>query len=185
MKRDIYQNAENARLSVPVTNRDHVQGNNDAPVTLVEYGDYECPACGEAHEVIKMVQQALGPGLRYVYRNFPLTDKHPHAENAAEAAEAADAQGQFWEMHDALFENQDALEDEDLAQYATDLDLDADRLVAEVESGKYQARVQEDLNTGLQNGVDGTPTFFINDLCYDGPVEPEAILAALAQAAER
>jgi len=176
-------NVETARLSTPVTKRDHIQGNQNAPVTLVEYGDYECPACGSAQELVKLIQQVRGPELRFVYRNFPLSDKHPHAENAAEAAEAADAQGGFWEMHDALFENQDALEDEDLVAYAADINLDADRLLADLESGKYQTRVQEDIQSGMQSGVDGTPTFYINDLRYDGPLEPEAIMAALDQAA--
>src|SRR5262245_24887908 len=113
---------------LPMPDRDHIQGPADAPIMLLEYGDYECPYCGEAYPVVKAIQQRLGKRLCFAFRNFPLADSHPHAEHAAEAAEAADAQGRFWEMHELLFENQDALEDEDLARYAAELGLDAQRL---------------------------------------------------------
>ena len=106
------------KLTIPVGSRDHIQGLIDAPISLLEYGDYECPACGQAYRVVKAVQQSLGNNLCFAFRNFPLTTIHPHAEHAAEAAEAAAAQGNFWEMHDLLFENQNALEDEDLARNA-------------------------------------------------------------------
>ncbi len=184
MKRDISDNLESERLSVPIGKRDHIQGKPAAPISLLEYGDYECPHCGSAHQLVKLLREALGPDLCFVYRNFPLTSIHPHAEQAAEAAEAAGARGRFWEMHDALFENQDALEEDDLALYAADLGLDANQLVAEVESGKYRSRVHADVQSGIRSGVNGTPTFFINELRYDGPFEPEAMLAALRQAAE-
>src|SRR5579871_6549657 len=123
-------------LLPPVSNRDHMQGPANAAMTLVEYGDYECPACGQAYSTIKEVQRALNGRLRFVFRNFPLS-KHPHAEEAAEAAEAAAAQGKFWEMHDALFENQDALEDEDLIAYAGNIGLDARRLATEIKGGAH------------------------------------------------
>ena len=113
--------------TLPAPDRDHIQGPLDAPIKLVEYGDYECPYCGEAYPVVKEIQKRLGRRLCLAFRNFPLANAHPHAEHAAEAAEAAHEQGRFWEMHDLLYQNQDALEDEDLAHYASDLGLDARR----------------------------------------------------------
>jgi protein-disulfide isomerase len=148
---------------------------------LLEYGDYECPYCGSARHLVKLLEEALGDELCFAYRNFPLSSIHPHAQQAAEAAEAAGAQGRFWEMHDALFENQDALELDDLAFYAADIGLDANRLVAEIESGRYRPRVHADVQSGIRSGVSGTPTFLINEILYDGPVEPEAMLAALRE----
>src|SRR6059036_3950665 len=121
-----------ARLVLPVGEGDHVRGPPNAPATLVEYGDYECPYCGLAHPIVKSVQAHLGRRMRFVFRHFPLTEIHPHALRAAEAAEAAGAQGKFWEMHDLLYENQNALHDEALAQYAESLGLDAGRLLGEV-----------------------------------------------------
>lgn len=165
------------KLAVPVGARDHIQGPVRAPLTLLEYGDFECPFCGRAHHVVKAVQQALGDDLRFVFRHFPLANMHPHAEHAAEAAEAAGAQGRFWEMHDILFENQDALEDDDLALYADTLSLDSHRLLKEVETGAYIKRVREDFQSGIRSGVNGTPTFFINGLRYDGSPDPETLIA--------
>src|SRR6187399_3265378 len=115
------------RLTVPAAGRDHVQGPADAPITLVEYGDYECPYCGEAHPIVKAIQKRLGNRLCFAFRNFPLVDMHPYAEHAAEAAEAAGVQDRFWEMHDLLFENQEALDDASLTRYASSLGLDAQR----------------------------------------------------------
>jgi protein-disulfide isomerase len=172
------------KLRVPVSERDHIQGPARAPVTLVEYGDYECPACGQAYWIIKKLQQALAGRLRFVFRNFPLANIHPHAQIAAEAAEAAAAQRKFWEMHDVLFENQNALEEEDLAEYANNLGLDTDRLLEEIDSGTYSGRVREDFQSGVRGGVNGTPTFFINGVRYDGAYDSESLLAALTQAAE-
>ena len=171
------------KLAVPVGKRDHIQGPVNAPLTLLEYGDYECPACGEAYGNIKTVQESLAERLRFVFRNFPLANVHPHAKHAAEAAEAAGAQGKFWEMHDILFENQDALEDEDLAAYAEQLGLDVARLINEVETGAYIDRVREDFKSGIRSGVNGTPTFFVNGWRYDGPRDPETFIAALIQPA--
>jgi protein-disulfide isomerase len=172
------------RLTPPVSERDHVAGTSDAPVTLVEYGDYECPHCGRAYPILKEVQRRLGSQLRFVFRNFPLKEAHPHAQHAAEAAEAAGAQGKFWEMHDAIFEHQDALEDPDLAQYADALGLDADRLARELEAGVYAKRVRNDFRSGVRSGVNGTPTFFLNGLRYDGDwSDEEAFIGDLRVAA--
>lgn len=172
---------ESARLTKPVGNRDHVQGPLDAPITLVEYGDYECPFCADAHSIVKAIQKTLGDKLCFAYRHFPLATAHPHAEHAAEAAEAAGAQGNFWGMHDALFENQDALEDDDLAEYAGELDLDAPQFAREIDAGTYTEHVKEDFWSGVRSGVDGTPNFFINSIRYDGGLGLEAMLSALKQ----
>jgi protein-disulfide isomerase len=168
-----------SKLTLPVAGRDHIQGPIDAPIALVEYGDYECPYCGEAHPVVKAIQKRLGNRLCFAFRNFPLVNSHPHAEHAAEAAEAAGAQGKFWEMHDILFEHQDALEDENLAEYAAALDLDAERLLREVLAGAHTARVREDFRSGARSDVNGTPSFFVNGVRYDGPTDVNGLLAAL------
>jgi protein-disulfide isomerase len=153
-------------------------------MTLVEYGDYECPLCGEAHGVIKALQQSLGERLCFAFRHFPLANMHPHAEKAAEAAEAANAQGDFWGMHDMLFENQDALDYDDLGQYAAVLGLDAPRLMNEVLAGVHSARVRQDFKSGVRAGVNGTPSLFTNGVRYDGLRSPELLLTALAQSGE-
>ena len=158
-----------AALTTPVDEkRDHVAGPRSAPVTLVEYGDYECPYCGQAYPIVKSLQQALGDELRFVFRNFPLGDMHPHAEHAAEAAESAAAQGSFWEMHDTLFEHQDQLDDSALVAYAEELGLDAVRLARDLDDGTWEGRVREDFRSGVRSGVNGTPSFFINGARYDG-----------------
>jgi len=169
-----------AKLALPVAHRDHIQGPLDAPVTLMEYGDFECPYCGQAYPVLKAIQRKLGDRLCFVFRNFPLANMHPHAERAAEAAEAAGAQGKYWEMHDLLFENQQALGDDDLAQDAASLGLDAKRLITEVLSGAHAARVREDFRAGVRAGVNGTPTLFINGERYDGESDLESLLAELS-----
>jgi protein-disulfide isomerase len=171
MKKRHAQREQKGR-NIQIRKSDHILGNPNAPVTLLEYGDYECPHCGEAHWTVKALHEALGDNLRYVYRNFPLTEVHPHAETAAEAVEAAGVQGRFWEMHDAVFENQDALEEDDLATYAADVGLDANKVVAEIEGGAYRDRIQEDIDSGNQLGVDGTPAFFINGQSYEGATIP-------------
>lgn len=173
------------RLTLPVSERDHFQGNPNAPLTLVEYGDYECPYCGAAYPVVKQVQQRLENQLRFVFRNFPLTQVHPHAQSAAEAAEAAGGQGKFWQMHDTLYEHQDALDDLDLVQYATDLGLDVARFELDMTAHTYAPRVREDFLSGLRSGVNGTPTFFINGQRYDGSYDFASLLAALEAALER
>lgn len=165
--------------ALPILGRDHIQGSIDAPIKLLEYGDYECPFCGQAHQVVKKIQTRLRNHLCFAFRNFPLANSHPHALHAAEAAEVAGAQGLFWEMHDLLYDNQDALEDEDLARYATGLGLDGARLVHEVQSGAQTSRVREDFRSGARNGVNGTPSFFINGQLYEGALDVEDLLAAL------
>ena len=154
-----------------------------APVTLVQYGDYECPYCGAAYPIVKEIQQRLGDRLRFVFRNFPITTAHPHAELAAEAAEAAGAQGKFWEMHDALFEHQRALDDGHLEGYAGAVGLDVERFDREMEDRVYAGRVREDFMSGVRSGVNGTPTFFINGRRHDDSYDLETLLAAIEAAA--
>jgi len=166
-------------LTLPVGARDHAQGPAEAPVTLVEYGDYECPHCGRAYPIVKSVQKALGTRLRFVFRNFPLSEVHPNAANAAEAAEAAAAQGKFWEMHDKLFENQDALEPTDLTVYAGQVGIDSRKFASELESHAHEARVREDFMSGVRSGVNGTPTFFVNGERYDGPWDRPDLIAVV------
>ena len=155
-------------LTPPVGAHDHSAGPDDAPVTLVEYGDYECPYCGMAYPIVKRARQDLGSGLRFVFRNFPLAESHPHARLAAQAAEAAAAQGKFWEMHDMLFEHQDALAAEDLVGYAKSLGLDARQFAQDLEGATYAKRVRDDFRNGVRSGVNGTPTFFVNGARYNG-----------------
>jgi protein-disulfide isomerase len=174
-----------AQLStLPIQGQDHIRGAIDAPFKLIEYGDYQCPYCGEAHEIVKQIQDRLGDQLCFVFRHFPLVEIHQHAEHAAEAAEAADAQGRFWEMHDLLFENQRDLTDRDLQVYATELGLDSKRLVAEVRTGAHSARIQKDLLSVRRNCVDGTPMFFVNGEPYEGEATADNLIAALTEPAE-
>jgi len=174
---------EGARLTVPVGPRDHAEGSGRAPVTLVEYGDYECPYCGMAHGIVKRVRKEMGDRMRFVFRNFPLTSVHPHAQQAAEAAEAAGAQNRFWAMHDLLYQNQQALEPPDLIRYASDLFLDVQRFRQELTAHAWLPRVREDFSSGIYSGVNGTPTFFINDGRYDGSWDHDHLLAALQEVA--
>jgi protein-disulfide isomerase len=175
---------EDGRLDPPVNERDHVAGRDDAPVTLVEYGDYECPHCGRAHPVVKAVQRELEGQLRFVFRNFPLSEAHPHALLAAQSAEAAGAQGRFWEMHDMIFEHQDALEPQDIIGYAESLGLDIARFESELEAGTYVKKVRDDFRSGVKSGVNGTPTFFVNGVRYDGSwSNQKAFINALRAAA--
>ena len=168
---------------MPVGPRDHAQGAANAPVTLVEYGDYECPHCGAAYPIVKAVQKRLGHTLRFVFRNFPLSNAHPHAAMAAELAEVAGADGKFWQMHDMLFENQDALDPDNLIGYASELGLDIERVTAALEQRTQQARVAEDFSSGVRSGVNGTPTFFINGVRFDASWDEETLTMALEAAA--
>ena len=173
-----------AVLTVPVTeDRDHIQGPANAAVTLVEYGDYECPYCGAAYPIVKEVQNRMGERLRFAFRNFPIPTSHPHAEQAAEAAEAAANQGRFWEMHDLLYENQQRLRDQDLRAYAERLGLAVERFDKELAEHVHAARVQEDFMSGVRSGVNGTPTFYINGARHDASYELDTLLAALERAA--
>ena len=169
-------------LTMPVGERDHAQGPADAPVTLVEYGDYECPYCGMAYPIVKQVQARFGDRLRFVFRNFPLESVHPHAQHAAEAAEAAADQGRFWEMHDRIFEHQKRLRDEDLRAYAADEGLDADRFSVDLAAHTFATRVREDFMSGVRSGANGTPTFFVNGVRHDGPGDAENLTAAIERA---
>ena len=175
--------AEIDRLTPPVNARDHKQGPDDAPVSLVEFGDFECPHCGRAHLIIKEVQGILGDQLLFVFRHFPITTIHPHAQQAAEAAEAAGAQGKFWEMHDVLFENQQALDDAHLVEYAGMIGLDVRRFVADMRTHKYAQQVREHFRSGILSGVNGTPTFFINGIRYDYSWDVQTLTRALVTAA--
>jgi protein-disulfide isomerase len=168
-----------SRLSVPVSDRDHIQGRSDALVTLVEYGDFECVHCGRAYHVVKAVQRHIAAPLRFVFRCFPLRDIHPHAELAARAAEAAGAQGQFWAMHDALFEHQHALGMDDLRGYARSIGLDLARWEHHMALPATAHEVEEELKGGLASGVRATPTFFINGAIYEGPADERSLLAVI------
>jgi protein-disulfide isomerase len=171
------------RLTLPVGDRDHIEGSSLAPLVLVEYGDYQCPYCGAAYPIIKRVQHELGTRLRFVFRNFPITNAHPMAQWAAETAEAAAVQGKFWEVHDLLFENQQSLGDETLLdRSAKKLKLDPARIRREVAEHVHLPRVEEDYMSGIRSGVNGTPTFFINGLRYDGYPELGPLVASLKKA---
>ena len=166
-------------LTLPDAERDHVSGSANGSIKLLEYGDYECPFCADAQPTVKEIQRRLGDDLLFAFRHFPLANIHPHSEHAAEAAEAAGAQENFWGMHDLLFENQSALEDEDLAAYAGELGLDETRLIREVTSTAYARRIRGDFRDGVRAGVNGTPTFYINGTRYDDSPDYESLLAAL------
>ncbi len=169
-------------LVVPVNERDHSQGPATAAVTLVQYGDYECPYTRQSTTVVRAIQQQLGDKLRFVFRNFPLTEIHPHALHSAETAEAAAAQGKFWEMHDYIFHHQHTLEDSDLEQFAIAVGLDMQQFARDMAERPYISRIEEDLQSGIRSGVRGTPTFFINGVLYPGSWGQEALLAALEEA---
>ena len=166
-------------LTLPDPERDHISGSADGLIRLLEYGDYECPFCAEVQPIVKEIQRRLGDDLLFGFRNFPLTNIHPHSEHAAEAAEAAGTQKNFWGMHDTLFENQGSLDDDDLAEYAAELGLDETRLIREVTSSVYAPRIREDFKSGVRGGVNGTPTFFINGERYDGALDLKHLLNAL------
>lgn len=163
-------------LNTAVSGQDHAQGPEKAPLTLVEYGDYECGYCGEAYSVVKAAQQALGAKLRFVFRNFPLADAHPHAQAAALAAEAAGRQDQFWPMHDALYEHQGQLDASHVAGYAKALGLNVERFQADLADKAVAGRVAADLESGARSGVNGTPSFFVNGQRYDGDWQGPALL---------
>ena len=173
-----------AELVPPVGERDRVRGARDAPLTLVEFGDYDCPYTVRAHAVVRGLRRRLGDRLRFVFRAFPLTRIHAHAQAAAEAAEAAAAQGRFWEMHDRLFEARRRLGEADLRGYAEEIGLDVGRFESEMEEHAHASRVREDLRSGLRSGVRRTPTFFIDGLRHDGSGGFETLLAALEAAGE-
>lgn len=160
--------------------RDHIQGDAEAAIQLLEYGDYECPYCAEAHVAVKEVLQKLGRRkICFAYRHFPLAKKHLNAEPASEAAESAGTRNKFWEMHDLLFENQDALGEEDFVQYAEEIGLNGEDVVSDVQAGTNSERIQEDYKAGERAGVNGTPTFFINGERYTGEFDAASLLEKL------
>jgi protein-disulfide isomerase len=173
-----------ARLTVPISPaRDHIRGPVDAPVTLLEYGDYECPYCGLAHPITRAVEQKMAGAMRFVFRHFPLTTVHPYAEHAAEAAEAAGAQRKFWAMHDTLYENQQQLDPTHLLAYAGALGLDLKRFGNDLAQHVHASKIREDFLGGVRSGVNGTPSFFINGVRHDGPWDFAHLLAAVERAA--
>lgn len=173
-----------ATLKVPVTANDHAEGPDNAAVTLVEYGDYECPHCGRAYPIVKQVQKHFGKQLRFVFRNFPLTEMHPNAEGAAETAEFAGAQDKFWEMHDLLFENQRRLGGDLFRSLADRLKLSAAALADALEQGTFEDRVRSDFRSGIRSGVNGTPTFFINGHRHDAPFDFDDLVSAIQRVAD-
>ncbi len=173
-------------LAAPVDpERDHIRGSDDAPVTLVEYGDFECPNCGQAEPVVRELLSEFGTDLRYVFRHLPLADVHPRAQLAAEAAEAAADQGAFWPMHDLLFEHQDALEPKHLISYAGQLELDVDRFTEQLRRHQHAGRIASDVDDADLSGVSGTPTFFVNGLRHQGAYDIETLTAAVRAAQRR
>jgi protein-disulfide isomerase len=164
--------------------RDHILGREDAPLTLVEYADFECPFCGRATGVVREVRERLGDRVRYVFRHLPLPDVHEHAEEAGSAAEAAGAQGRFWEMHDLLFEHQGQLQLEDLVGYAATLALDVERFVRDLSDERHAVRVREDVADAEASGARGTPTFFVNGRRHVEPWHAENLIEALVRSGD-
>src|SRR5215469_8915170 len=168
-----------ALLLLPISPTDHILGSGDASHTLVEYGDYECPDCGRLYVILRDLQIDIATRLRIVFRHYPLSGIHHHAQQAAEAAEAAGSQGKFWEMHTLLFERQQALQTKDLIRYAGELQLDVERFRNELKHQTYRDRVRADFIAGVQNGVYGTPGLFLNGARYDGDWDRETLLNLL------
>lgn len=167
-------------LRPPFSENDHYQGDINAPLELVEYGDYQCPYCGQAYPIIKKVQLKLGKDLRFVFRNFPLTDAHPLAYMAALAAEAAGRQNAYWKMHDLLYEKQESMSGQHFfSELATNLSLDIAKFEAELQDPAIAKKVDDDFESGVRSGVNGTPGFFINGLRYDGDWNEESLIASL------
>ncbi|HEX3894917.1 MAG TPA: DsbA family protein [Rudaea sp.] len=167
-----------SQLKRAVTETDHHQGPLDASIVLVEYGDYECPYCGEEYPELKAVQREFGDKMCFVFRNFPLTQAHPHAERAAEFAEAAAIIGKFWEMHDMLYEHQQALDDQSLIRYAQRLGFDG-ALIDSALDDKYLDRIRKDFSGGVRSGVNGTPCIFINGVRYNGERDARTLIELL------
>jgi protein-disulfide isomerase len=171
-----------SKLAVPAETKDHRQGDPDAACTLIEYGDYQCPSCGQAFPIVKRVQKHFGSRLSFVFRNFPLSQMHRFAESAAETAEFAGAHDKFWEMHDLLYENQDRLGEEGLLEeLAQELRLAPESLLQALKSKEFQPRVKADFTGGVRSGVNGTPTFFINGQRHDGAYDFASLVKAIDQ----
>jgi protein-disulfide isomerase len=178
------RSSHHARLTVPLGPRDHRIGPTDAPVTLVEYGDYQCPYCRAAHPIVLALIDRMEDQLAFAFRHFPITTIHPFAEIAAEAAEAAGAQGEFWAMHDWIYQNQETIAPDDLRAAARLLGLDGEQFDADLLSHRFAPRVREDFLSGVRSGVNGTPTFFINGIRHDGGWDLESLAEAVGAAAE-
>jgi protein-disulfide isomerase len=170
-----------SKLSVPVSSEDHIQGDSTAGCVLVEYGDYECPSCGQAYPIVKRLQKHFGDRLSFVFRNFPLSQIHPWAEAAAEAAEYSASHGKFWEMHDRLYENQDSLSEALFVKLAAELGLPSAELTTAVAEQTYLGRIQGEFDGGVRSGVNGTPTFFMNGQRYNGSYD----FASMSDAIDR
>jgi protein-disulfide isomerase len=168
-----------AILKTLITRGDHIRGPANAPITLVEYGDYQCPQCALAHPIVNQVQSYFRGSLRFVFRHFPLTEVHPYAEIAAESAEFAGAAGLFWEMHDALFENQDMLNVATILLIGAQLGLSKAAMRHALETGQYRNKVRNDFMSGVRSGVNGTPTFFINGVRHDGGFDYASLVSAI------
>ena len=167
------------KLRPPVGGNDHVQGDVTAPLELVEYGDYQCPHCGRAYPIIKRIQRKMGQDLKFVFRNFPLSEAHPQAFQAAIATEAAAKQGAFWAMHDIIFENQALLEELPFIEFAKRLGLDISRFEKDLDDPTLAEKVDSDFSSGVRSGVNGTPGFFINGIRYDDSWDEQILLARL------
>jgi len=174
-------NSNRAQLVVPVGPDDHVEGPDDAAITIVEYGDFQCPYCGQAYPIVKRLQSDFGDSLRLVFRNMPLTNVHPQAELAAETAEAVGLQGKFWPMHDVLFENQRDLSGPAILRYVEDVGADLSQVANTLHDGVVQKRVKDDVESGIRSGVNGTPTFFVNGERYDGSWDYDTFHAYLEE----
>lgn len=169
-------------LKIPVNENDHIQGKTNAPITLVEYGDYECPVCGEAYPIVKRIQSDFGDKLRLVFRNFPLVEQHPYAMLAAETAEFAAVYKQFWEAHDFLYENQAYFNSSFMKKLIETLKLPVNQYIIELENKTFEEKIRNDFMGGVRSGVNGTPTFFINGRRHDGSFYYEDLSSAIEQA---
>ena len=172
-------------LAVPVTAVDHSIGSEHSPITVVEYGDFECPTCKQAAPAVKLVLERFGGRVRFVFRHFPVESAHPHAMHAAQAAEAAGGQSKFWQMHDLLFENQRHLKMNNLRSYAERLELDMPRFIAEMDDEIYLQRVREHMRSGAQSHVRGTPTFYINGVIQDVSFGMHSLMEGVEAAVKR
>jgi len=173
--------SERALLSIPVGPEDHSRGPRDAKLTIVEYGDYQCPYCGQAYPIVEKLMTTFANSMRLVFRNLPLADVHPHAEAAAEVAEAVGLQGKFWEIHDTLFENQRDLSAASLLRYVADVGADAKKATTDIAQGGPSQRVKADFESAIRSGANGTPTFFVNGVRYDGSWQYEPFSEYLTQ----
>ncbi len=176
--------SDEQQITLPVSPRDHIQGLLSAEITLVQYGDYACLHSQQAYSGVKNNMERFGPHLRFAFRHFPITQIHPDAQRAAEAAESAGVQGKFWEMHDSLFAHQEALESGYLVEYADALHLDTTQFLRDMAQHTFAKHVAEDYSSGMQSGVNNTPTFFINGVLHDDLWDIEVLLQAVSKAAD-